>query len=388
MIKLPIKLGILLLAAVSAGLLWQQTKLITLALSRIDPIPETRDLIAKEHYAEASDYLGFFMGYDYVGQTPEAQDLYRDISNKRNSWRYQANKLAEGLFWGTSDETIGKVAGVATDLIVLGDLRDLTKQGVHLAQGEEVDKVLVVLASFGAIATGAQIASGSATVATGGAAAPTMMGATAAKSGLVVLKTARKLGKLPPWLGKTLVKSAKTVKKTKSLKSLNGILGDVTTLAKTRGGFNLLSKAQDAASLRRMAIFAETFGPNSATLYRIGGDMVVNITQQAGNLGKNTIQLAATYGKGGLRVLDRFGAINFVKYSARASKIATKGDGFHLLAKLLLMLPHWILYMLVALGAFIWLPLRTFFNFGIRLRQRPNKKSGIDDSVANTLPAR
>ena len=357
MIKLPFKLGILLLAAVSAGLLWQQAKLTALALSRINPIPATRALIAEEHYAEASDYLGFFMGYDYVGQTPEAQELYLEISNKRGSWRYQAKKLAEGLFSGTSDETIGKVAGVTTDLVVLGDLRDLAKQGVNLAQGEEIDNILVVLASFGVIATGAQIASGGAAVATGGAAAPTVVGATAAKTSLVVLKTARKLGKLPPWLGKTIVKSAKTVKETKSLKSLYGIFGDVNTLAKTRGGFNLLSKAKDAASLKRMAFFAETFGSNSTTLYRIGGDLIVNIAQQAGKLGKDTIQLAATFGKGGLRALDKFGAITFAKYSARASKIAYKGDIFYLLAKLLLMVPTWVLYLIIAAN-FIMVPLR------------------------------
>lgn len=56
-IKFPIKLGILLLAAVSAGVLWQQAQLSVLALSRIDPLPETRMMIAEERYAEAADYL-------------------------------------------------------------------------------------------------------------------------------------------------------------------------------------------------------------------------------------------------------------------------------------------------------------------------------------------
>lgn len=367
-IKLPIKLLILMLAAVSAGVLWQQTQLAALALSRLDPLPETRAMITEERYAEAADYLGFFMDYEYVNQNPEAQALYRDISSKRGSWRYQIGKLGEGLLTGTSDETIGKAAGVTTDFFVIGDLRDLTKQGVHLAQGEEVDEVLVALATIGVVASGAQIVSGAGTVASGGAAAPAVAGTTVAKSGLIALKTARKLGKLPPWLGKAMVQSVKAVKETKSLSSLTGILGDVNSLAKTRGGFNLMSKAKDAASLKRMATFAETFGPNSAALYRIGGDLAVKVAQQAGKLGKDTIQLAATFGQGGLRVLERVGAITFVKISSRASKMAHKSDFFYLLAWLLLMLPTWVLFMVVALGIVILIPWRWFSRFGKRMR--------------------
>lgn len=44
MFKLIVKLGLLTLAALAAGVLWQKTKLTALALSRIDPVPETRAL--------------------------------------------------------------------------------------------------------------------------------------------------------------------------------------------------------------------------------------------------------------------------------------------------------------------------------------------------------
>lgn len=356
MIKLSLKLGILLLAAVAAAVLLQQSQIAVLALSRTDPLPDARAMVAEERYAEAADYLCFFMDYEYINQNSEAQALHQEIEKRRGEFDYQAGKLAEGLFAGTSDETIGQVAGVMSDFLVIGDLRDLAVQGGNLAQGEETDKVMVALASLGVIATGAQIASGLGTVATGGAAAPTVAGTTAAKSGLVVLKTARKLGKLPPWLGKTIIKAGKTARETKSLGPVTDLLGDVNMLAKTRGGFMLLSRTRDTVSLKRMATFAEIFSFNSATLYRIGGDLVVNTAQHAGTLGKDTIQLAATFGRSGLRVLDKVGAIKFVKYSARASKMAIKGDIFHLVARLLLGVPNWMLYALVALGAAVWLP--------------------------------
>lgn len=360
MIKRLLKLGILLLAAVSVGVLWQQAELSVFALSRIDPLPETRAMVLEEHYAEAADYLGFFMNYEYVSQNAEAQALRRDISDMRKNWYYQASKFAEGLLAGTSDEVIGKMTGVATDFLVIGDLRDLAKQGVQCAKGEETDKVLVALASLGVIATGAQVVSGAGTVVTGGVAAPAVVGTTAAKSGLVTLKIARKLGMLPPWLGKTIVNSVRMAKQTKSLGALAGVLGDVSTLAKIRGGCNLLSKTKDGASLKRMASFAETFGSNSAALYRIGGDLVVSSAQQTGKIGKDTIQLASTFGQSGLRALDKVGVIKFVKFSTRASKMAYKGDIIHLLARWLLMVPTWILGMIVALGAATWLPWRGF----------------------------
>ncbi|XGA81786.1 hypothetical protein OR573_04035 [Halomonas sp. CH40] len=80
---------------------------------------------------------------------------------------------------------------------VIGDVRDLANQGVNLTQGEEVDEMMVALASLGVLATGAQVVSGLGAAASGGAAAPAVAGTTVAKSSLITLKTARRLGQLP-----------------------------------------------------------------------------------------------------------------------------------------------------------------------------------------------
>jgi hypothetical protein len=358
MLKLPVKLTILVLAAIAAGVLSQQAQLSVLALSRIDPLPETRAMVAEERYAEAADYLDFFMAYDYVAQDPAARALHAEIASVRGSLSYRAGKLSEGLINGTSDETVGQAASVITDLFVIGDIRDLANQATNLARGEEVDEVLTALASIGLVATAAQLASGAATVGTAGAAAPTVAASTTAKGGVIILKTARKLGKLPPWLGKAVVKGAKTVKQTKKLDAVTDLFHDVYRVAKTRGGLTLLSKTTDAASLRRMAQLADTFGDQSATLYRIGGNSFVRTAQRAGDLGVDSIKAAATYGKGGLQVLDKVGALKFAKFTARGSKMAYKGDAIQLLAHLFLKVPDWLLYLLVALAAFVWVPWR------------------------------
>lgn len=213
MIKFIAKITLLIIAAIAIGVLWQRSQLAALALTRIDPVPETRDMIAQEHYAEAADYLGFFMEYPYVQADPDAQALQRDLAAKRDSLSYQAAKLSEGVLSGTSDETIGQLAGVVTDFVVIGDLRDLAKQGLNWINGEETDEVIAALAAIGVVASAAQVVSGISTVGTGGAAAPTVAATTAVKGGTVLLKAARKVGKLPPWLGKTLIKEAEIVKK-------------------------------------------------------------------------------------------------------------------------------------------------------------------------------
>ncbi|NCC30042.1 MAG: hypothetical protein EOM22_18315, partial [Gammaproteobacteria bacterium] len=233
--KLPVKLTLLVLAVIAAGVLWQQAQLSVLALSRIDPVPETRAMVAEERYADAADYLDFFMAYDYVNQDPAAQALHAEIEAVRSSVSYQAGKLSEGLLNGTSDETVGQAASAITDLFVIGDIRDLAKQATNLAQGEDVDEVVTALASIGLVATAAQLASGAATAATAGAAAPSVAASTTAKGGIIILKTARKLVKLPPWLGKAIIKGAKTVKQTKKLDAVTDLFGDVYRLAKTRG---------------------------------------------------------------------------------------------------------------------------------------------------------
>jgi hypothetical protein len=242
MFKLPLKLALLLLAAISAGVLWQQGQLAVLALSRIDPVPETREMVAAGHYAEAARYLDFFMEYDYVSQDPAAQALHGQIEQERGRVVYQAGKLKEGLLDGTSDETIGQAVGVASDLFVIGDLRDLTKQAIHWGQGAEVDEVVTALAGIGVAATTAQVVSAMATVGSGGAAAPAVGATTTVKGGVIMLKAAKKLGKFPPWLDKAVRDGAAAVKRTGKLDAVSDLFGNVYSLAKTRGGFYLLGQ--------------------------------------------------------------------------------------------------------------------------------------------------
>ncbi|MFZ1539072.1 MAG: hypothetical protein WAT23_17040 [Chromatiaceae bacterium] len=354
--KFPAKFGLLFLAALAAGVLWQQEQLTALALVHINPLPETRSLMAEQRYAEAGDYLDFFMTYDYVNQDSEALALQAEIQEVRQGVGYQTQKIADGLWTGTSDEVVGQAAGVISDFFVIGDLRDLAQQGTHWFQDEAVDEVMTALATIGVVASAAQVASTVATVGSGGAAAPSVVATTAAKGGVVILKAARKVGKLPAWLIKAILEGTDTVGKTKKLDGVSELLGDVYSLAKVRGGIALLDKTADVASLKRLAKVADTFGDQTATLYRLGGQAFLDTARQAGTLGVATIKTAATYGPAGLRLLDKIGALKFVKFTTRGSKILYKGDILTLLARMLAALPLWVLYLIVGCGALVWVP--------------------------------
>lgn len=359
MIKLGCKIFLLTLGLLSAAVLWQHAQLSALALARIDPLPEARELLSAQRYAEAEEYLGFFMEFNYVNQTPEAQGLYAEIQEKRTSWLYQFSKLKEGMLTGTSDEISGLTVGVATDFLIVGDLRDLTLEGIKLARGEETDQVLAALASLGVAASVAQFATGTATVGTGGAASPGFVVSTAAKAGLSATKFARKAGKLPKWLAELVTKSASNPKEARHVL---GVMGDVGTVARTRGGLNMLSTTTDAESLARTSSFVKVFGSQSSALYKIGGDAALGLAHRAPELGQDTIKFAATFGKGGLRLLDKVGAAKFVKLTARGSKLIYSGDLVKLLLSLLVKAPSWLLAFFVALGVFVCIPRKLSIN--------------------------
>ncbi len=337
-------------------ILWQHSQLAILALTRIDPVPETRAMMSEGRYAEAADYLEFFLDYDYVRNDPTALELNDEITGIRGSLIYQAEKVTEGILQGTSDETLGQVTGVVTDLLVIGDIRDLVVQGGYWVRGDSVDQVIVALSTIGLVATASSLASTVATIGTGGTAAPTAVVSSMLKSSVTTLKQAHRFGHLPGWLSETLISSAKTVRQTGNIDAVAELLDNVRRLAAVRGGLDLLSRTRDAESLSRLAQVSETFGHATRTLFRLGRETFVRSARSAQHA--EGVRLAATYGVEGLRLLDRVGPTRFVKYSARSTKIVYRGDVVQKVARLLVKLPDGLLYGILILTSLLWLPWR------------------------------
>jgi len=265
-------------------------------LIRIDPIPHTSDLVKKEKYAEASDYLSYFMDYEYVNQNPEAIALQMEIDTKRQSYGYKLKKVWEGITKGESDELEGQAAAIASDFVVIGDVRDLAKESKNWIEGKDVNKLTVALAAIGTIATGA-------TLLTAGTSA-------SAKPALSFMKIANKAGKMPKWLGKFLIEGAKVTKQTGKIGHLTDLFDNIHDLYKssgTKATIELLGKSSDVNSFKKLTKFGSVFGKRTGTLLKIAGDEGINAYHAIGNVSKNTFLEAATF-QNGIKALKKHGA--------------------------------------------------------------------------------
>ena len=283
-------------------------------LVRINPVPQAQKFVQQEKFAEADNYLSYFMDYDYVNQDPEAVQLYNHIQVTRNDWLYKLKKANAGFWTGESDETEGQVAAIVSDFLVIGDIRDLGKEGKNFLQGKDVDTVSAALSGVGVVALGASLISAG-TSAT-------------AKPAISFLKMANKAGKMPKWLGKSLVEGAEIAKKTKNLDHITGIFSDIHGLYKTAGArstLELLGKSSNLDDFRRLAKFGSTFGANTSTLLKIVGDDAITAYQRLGNTPKSTFLEAATFKRDGIKALEKHGSVKFESFLAKESPPYTRG---------------------------------------------------------------
>ncbi len=322
--KLLVKLFALFLLIFSSMMLYERYEFATKEkidlLQRIDPVPQTLKLIEENKYAQASQYLGFFMKYDYVKYDPKAKELYEALEFKRNSMGYQSKKALEGVIYGKSDETIGQVSAGISDFFIFGDLRDLAIEGYHHLKGEKVDSVLVGLSTIGVIATGA-------TMMSAGASTPI-------KGGISTAKLIRKSGKMPLWLEKFIIRSAKEVKESKNIKPVGKFFEDIYTVSKTSGlgtTVKLLERSPNMKVFHNSIGFAKMFGKDSNVLFKIlGDDAPIYYRLLKDKSSKKTFLKAATYGEEGIKRLAKMGEKGFLKsikpavLTSRLAKIFNK----------------------------------------------------------------
>jgi hypothetical protein len=252
------------------------------------------------------------MNYEYVKNNPKLVELFELIKQKRESNTYKSQKIYEGVMYGKSDETIGQVSAGISDFFLFGDLRDLAIEGYHHYKGEEVDEVLVGLSSIGVIATGA-------TMFSAGSSAPI-------KGGVTTLKFIRKSGKMPKWLEKFIIKSAKEVKSTRNIKPVKSFFEDIYTATKATG-FNttmkLLNKAPNKKAFHNSLGFAKAFKKDSGAVLKIlGDDATIYYRLLKDKSSKKTFLKASTYGKAGIKRLAKMGEKGFLKSLKAPVKIS------------------------------------------------------------------
>jgi hypothetical protein len=350
-------IGLLLLISLSL-LLLQERKIFDIrTLTQTDPLPYTKELIQQRKYAQAQEYLDYFIAYPYVNKNPESRKLLQEIKEKRNSYSYQREKFIEGVMKGKSDEDIGKASAIASDFLVIGDIRDLSIEGSHYYNDKKVDKVVVALSSLGLIAT-------ISTIYTLGATTPI-------KTSISLLKYAKRVNKLPKWLNHTLIKQAKIAKKNYSVKSIEELLKPIDKLYKKIGlnqTLELLKNTKSFKDLKYLTHFSSRFNRKSPILLKISNQNALFFRKRLSKVSNKNILYASTYGKDGLKAMSKMGEGKFIlRMGNRANLLKTgyKGNFNSLFNYLLKNIPTWLLFTTAILGLLYFI--RDFFGIAKRL---------------------
>ena len=345
MLKLFYKLALFSLLVLSTTILYQKHIYSYHTLTRVNPIPQTKTLIAEEHYVDAYKYLSYFMQFDYMKENTEALQLLKEIEIKRSSIAYKSSKFVEGLSTGMSDEFIGQASAIGSDFLIIGDLRDLALEGTHYYKDEEVDAVLVSLSTIGLVASvGTLFTLGSSAV---------------AKSGVSVLKLAHKSKRIPAWLGTYLTKQSKQIRQTKNIDSIKPLFNHLDEMHKNTGladTLKLLSQTRNLKELQTTAKLTKRYGQDTTILLKLSNKTLLTESRTLKKYDMKTIKLASTYGSSGLVHLIKGGEKNFIKTTKRIkaySKVGYKGELWKMLMSLMKYLSDTVLMLIMGIASLL-----------------------------------
>ena len=224
-----------------------------------------------------------------------------DAVTESASTSHFAKRFATGLVTGNADDVASLSGTVAGDLFVFGDIRDVLREGKHLAMGEETDRLVLGLATVGLAMTAATYVSVGGTV--------------PVRAGLTMVKDARKLGRLgeglTAWAGRSArevvdapmlqqavatgsllrpgatvsaIKAAFRAEKAGALVRLAKDVGRVGEKAGTRGALDTLRIAEGPKDVARAARLAEAKGGQTRALLKVLGRGALLLAAGAFNL--------------------------------------------------------------------------------------------------------
>ena len=188
-----------------------------------------------------ADLANSFVALAHEKNIPLADGLVQRVADavaEESSSTHFAKRFATGLVTGNADDVASLSGTVAGDLFVFGDIRDVVREGKHLAMGENTDRLVLGLATAGLAVTAV-------TYATAGEAAPI-------RAGLTVVKDARKAGRLGEGLAEWTGRTARDVVNTPALEEAVAS-GSVLRPKQTVSAIKAAFRAEKAGGLVRMA---------------------------------------------------------------------------------------------------------------------------------------
>jgi hypothetical protein len=224
-----------------------------------------------------------------------------DAVAEQKSTSHFAKRFATGLVTGNADDVASLSGTIAGDLFVFGDIRDVVREGKHLAMGEDTDRLILGLAAAGLAVTAATYIS--------------VGGVAPVRAGLTLVKDARKVGRLgeglTQWAGRsarqivdapmlqnavasgsvlrpgqtvTAIKAAFRAEKAGALVRLAKDVGRVSEKAGMRGALDTLRIAEGPKDVARAARLAESKGGQTRAILKVLGRGALLLAAGAFNL--------------------------------------------------------------------------------------------------------
>jgi hypothetical protein len=280
-----------------------------LADAQIAPVLQRNKALVAEQIEAAltandADLANSFVALAREKNIPLTEELSRRVADavaEENSSAHFAKRFATGFVTGTADDVASLSGTVTGDLFVFGDIRDVVREGKHLAMGEDTDRLVLGLATAGLAVTAATYVS--------------MGGAAPVRAGLTLVKDARKVGRLgeglAEWAGRSArdvvdtpmlrravasgsvlrpgqtasaIKAAFRAEKAGGLVRLAKDVGRVTEKAGTRSALDTLKIAEGPKDVARAARLAEAKGGQTRAILKILGRGALLLATGAFNL--------------------------------------------------------------------------------------------------------
>jgi hypothetical protein len=223
---------------------------------------------------------------------------------EENSTEHIAKRFFIGLVTGNADDGASLSGTVAGDLSAFGDVRDIMREGKHLAMGEETDRLLLGLAAAGLAVTAATFVS--------------VGGAAPVRAGLTLVKDARKTGRLGEGLSRWAGRSAREMIDLRKLQNA-AAAGTLARPRQTAVALKAAIRAEKAGGLVRLAKDVGRIGEKTGTrgaldTLRIaeGPKDVARAARLAEAKGGQTRAIIKTLGRGAL--LLTAGAFNLAMW--------------------------------------------------------------------------
>jgi hypothetical protein len=297
--------------AVACALLWPHAREAGAVLAAQDDPAElsdirlnsalrnTPDIIAQNIEAALAagdaDLANSFADLAAAKSIPLPDELSRRVAAavaEENSASHFAKRFATGLVTGTADDVASLSGTVAGDLFVFGDIRDVVREGKHLAMGEDTDHLILGLATAGLAVTAATYIS--------------LGGAAPLRAGLTLVKDARKVGRLGEGLTRWAGRSAREMVDAPMLRNAVAT-GSLARPGQTISAIKAAFRAEKAGGLVRLAKDVGRVGEKAGTkgaldTLRIaeGPKDVVRAARLAESKGGQTRAILKLLGRGAL----------------------------------------------------------------------------------------